>query len=382
MDFALSAAQQSWHDEAVRFALAELGDEAAAERDRTGEFWREGWRRCARFGAQALPIPAEFGGKGQDPIATVAAMEGLGYGCPDNGLLFTLNASLWTVSMPILQFGTDEQKRRWLPGLCDGRLIGANAASEPEAGSDIFRMQTRAAKRKDRWVLDGRKIWITGGPIADVLIVFATTAPERGVLGVTAFIVPGDAPGFRVEREIPKLGMRTGPMGELVFEDCELPADALLGREGRGSRIFNAALEWERGAILSPNLGVMRRQIERCIDFARKREQFGRPIGKFQSVSNRIVDMQVRLETSRMLVYKYAWKKTLGQEAAFEASMAKLHVSESFLANSLDAIRVFGAKGYADEGGLERDLRDAVGGPIFSGTNDIQRTILAQQVRL
>lgn len=382
MDFALNEAQRSWQEAAVRFAKEHLNDGGAIERDHDGSFWREGWNRCASFGAQALPIPEAYGGKGLDPLTTVAAMEGLGYGCPDNGLLFTLNASLWTVSMPILEFGTEEQKRRWLPALCDGRLVGANAASEPESGSDIFSMQTRAVKKGDGWVLNGRKIWITGGPVADLLIVFATTDPTKGVLGITGFIVPAGTKGFRIERDIAKLGMRTAPMGELVFENCELPAEALLGREGRGSRIFNAALEWERGAILSPSLGAMKRQVEDCIQFARKREQFGKPIGKFQAVSNRIVDMTMRLETSRFLVYKYAWKKALGQEAATEASMAKLHVSESFLANSLDAVRIFGAKGYMVETGLERDLRDAVGGPIFSGTNDIQRNLLAQQMRL
>lgn len=382
MDFALTATQLSWHEEAVKFAREHLVDPEIREHDREGTFWREGWNRCARFGAQGLPIPETYGGKGLDPLTTVMAMEGLGYGCPDNGLLFALNASLWTVTMPILEFGTEEQKQRWLPPLCDGRLVGANAASEPEAGSDIFSMTTRAERKGDGWVLNGRKIWITGGPVADLLIVFATTAPDRGVLGITGFIVPAKTPGFRVDRDIDKMGMRTAPMGELVFENCELPAEALLGREGRGSKIFNAALEWERGAILSPSLGAMKRQVEQCIAYARKREQFGKPISKFQSVSNRIVDMMVRLETSRMLIYKYAGKKCQGKDASFEASMAKLHVTESFLANSLDAVRIFGAQGYTVEAGLERDLRDAVGGPIFSGTNDIQRNILAQQLRL
>jgi alkylation response protein AidB-like acyl-CoA dehydrogenase len=382
MDFAFDAVQQGWHDRAVAFAREQLADAGVVERDRRGEFWRDGWERCARFGAQGLPIPRELGGQGENALTTVAAMEGLGYASNDNGLLFTLNASLWTVSMPILEFGTADQKRRWLPPLCDGTLVGANAASEPEAGSDIFHMQTRAEKRGDRWVLNGRKVWITGGPVADLLIVFATTDPSRGVLGVTAFIVPKGVAGFRVERDIDKLGMRTAPMGELVFENCELPAESLLGREGRGSRIFNAALEWERGAILSPVLGAMKRQLEQCVAYARKREQFGKPIGKFQSVSNRIVEMALRLETSRLLLYRFAWKKAQGQEAAAEASMTKLHVTESFLANSLDAVRVFGATGYAGEGGLERDLRDAVGGPIFSGTNDIQRNLIAQSLRL
>ncbi len=242
-------------------------------------------------------------------------MEGLGYGCPDTGLIFAINAALWTVTMPILSFGTEAQKRRYLPGLCDGRLLGSNAASEPEAGSDIFAMQTRAERHGDGWILNGRKTWITAGPIADVYHCFAATDPSKGVLGITAFLIEKGTPGFRVVREIPKMGMRTAPMGELVFEDCVLPAESVLGRVGRGATIFNAALDWERGAILSSVLGTMRRQLDRCIEQARTRKQFGQPIGKFQSVSNRIVDMALRLETSRFMVYRYAWAKSRGQDA-------------------------------------------------------------------
>jgi alkylation response protein AidB-like acyl-CoA dehydrogenase len=382
MDFAFTPDQQAWHDRAVEFARTELQDDLPA-RDAREEFWREGYRRCAHLGIPGLPVPAEYGGQGQDILTTIAAMEGLGYGCPDTGLSFAMGASLWTITMPILTFGTAEQKRRWLPGLCDGSLFGANAATEPEAGSDIFSMQTTATRKGDGWVLNGRKIWITGGGIADLILAFATTDPTKGVLGISTFLIPRTTKGFRVEREvIPKLGLRTAPLGELVFENCELPAEALLGREGRGSRIFNAALEWERGAILSPMLGTMRRQLELCIEYARKRKQFGQSIGKFQAVSRRIVEMKLRLETSRMMIYRFGWLKSQGKEAVAEASMAKLHVTESFAANSLDAVRTFGALGYSNETELERDLRDSVGGLIYSGSNDIQHNIIAQSLRI
>ena len=243
-------------------------------------------------------------------------------------------------------------------------------------------MRTRAERRGDGWVLNGRKTWITAGPIADLFLCFATTDPSRGILGISTFLVERDAPGFRVVREIPKMGMKTVPMGELAFEDCRLPSGALLGREGRGASIFNAGMELERGAILASALGTMRRQLDRCIEHARTRKQFGQPIGKFQSVSNRIVDMSLRLETSRLLVYRFADLHAKGENAAVAASMAKLQVSESFVQNSLDAVRLFGAAGYAEETGLERELRDSVGGVIFSGTNDIQRNIIAQHLRL
>jgi alkylation response protein AidB-like acyl-CoA dehydrogenase len=381
MDFAFSAEQKHWHDEAARIGREELAEDVAG-RDERREFWREGYLRCGKAGLLALPVPTDFGGRGQAPDTTIAAMEGLGHGCPDNGLIFGVNASLWTITLPILEFGTEAQKRRYLPGLCDGTLFGANAASEPASGSDIFSMTTRADRKGDGWVINGRKIWITGAPVADVFVIFATTDPGRGVMGISCFVLPRDTPGLHVVREIPKMGMRTAPMGEVVFENCELPADALLGREGRGSQIFQFALEWERGGILASTLGTMRRQLEKAVEHARRRKQFGQPIGKFQSVSNRIVDMKMRLETSRFLVHRFAWLKAQGKPATAEASMAKLHVSEAFVQNSLDAVRIFGATGYMVETGLERDLRDSVGGVLFSGTNDIQRNIIASSLKL
>lgn len=382
MGYQFSEGQQRWFDATVEFATKELAEDLAA-RDARAEFWREGYQRCGRFGLLGLPVPTEFGGQGQDLPTTVAAMEGLGYACPDAGLAFALSASLWTVTMPILVFGTEEQRRRWLPGLCDGSLFGANAASEPDAGSDIFSMRTRAERRGDGWVLNGRKVWITGGTVADLYLVFASTEPGKGALGITGFLIPKDTPGFRVVSDIPKLGLKTAPMGELAFDDCVLPADALLGRQGRGARIFNSALEYERGAILAPALGTMRRQLERCIEQARRRKQFGQAIGKFQAVSHRIADMKLRLETCRYMTHGFAAKKATGTtDAALEASMAKLHVSECYVQNSIDAIRTFGASGYINEEGLERHLRDSVGSLLFSGTNDIQRNIIAQHLRI
>ncbi len=381
MDFGLSESQRRWHDGAIAFARAQLQDDLLG-RDERREFWREGWDRCARFGIQGLPVPVENGGQGEGLPETIAAMEGLGYGCPDNGLIFAINACLWTVTLPLVAFGTEEQKRAYLPHLCDGRLVGANAASEVEAGSDIFAMQTRAQRVEGGWVLDGRKTWITSGPIADVFVAYATTDPSLGVMGISAFLVPRDAPGLRLVRAIPKLGVRTAPMGEIAFERCRLPGDALLGREGRGGQVFNASMEWERGAILASALGAMRRQLERCVDHARTRHQFGQPIGKFQGVSHRIAEMAVRLETCRPLVYKIGWLKAQGKDATAEVAMAKLHVSRCFVENSLDAVQIFGASGYVAETGIERELRDSVGSLIYSGTNDIQKNLIAKALGL
>ncbi len=381
MDFGLTATQRDWHDRAIAFAQAELQDDLL-DRDERREFWREGWTKCARFGIQGLPVAREFGGQGQGLPETIAAMEGLGYGCPDNGLIFAINACLWTSIMPVATFGTSAQKQQLLPQFCDGSLIGANGASEENAGSDIFSMQTLACRTEGGWLLNGRKTWITAGPVADIFVCYATTAPERGIMGITAFIVPVDTPGFRVVRAINKMGVRTVPMGEIAFEDCLVPADAMLGREGRGAEIFNASMEWERGAILASTLGAMKRQLERCIAHAQSRVQFGQAIGKFQAVSHRIAEMALRLETCRPLVYKIGWLKSQGLDATTAAAMAKLHVSRCFVENSLDAVQIFGAAGYVAEFGIERDLRDSVGSLIYSGTNDIQKNLIARGLGL
>lgn len=381
MSIGRTTEQTRWHDEAVAFARRELNDDILT-RDQERTFWREGWTRCARFGIPGLPVPAEFGGKGLGLGETIAAMEGLGYGCPDNGLIIALNACLWTVTLPIVKFGSPEQKERWLPGLCDGTVVGANGASEPDAGSDIFSLKTSAKKRGDRWVLKGRKIWITAAPVADVFTVYATVDPARGLLGISVFLVPRDTPGFQVVRTIPKMGLHTVPMGELALENCELPPEALLGREGRGAEIFHSSMKWERGAILAATLGTMRRQLERCVAYARERIQFGQPISRFQAVSHRIAEMALRLETCRHLVYEIGRVEASGGDATLPAAMAKLHVSECSVANSLDAVRTFGAAGYVAETGIEKDLRDSVGSLIFSGTNDIQREIIARHLGL
>ncbi len=381
MNFDLSDKQRDWRDRAVQFARERLIDDIIA-RDERREFWREGWTRCAGFGIQGLPIPVEYGGRGEDLAVTIAAMEGLGYGCPDGGLVFSINASMWTNSIPILLHGSENQKRKYLPGLCDGSIIGANGASEPEAGSDIFSMKASAVRSGDHYILNGRKTWVTSGPVADLFVCYAVTDASKGVLGISAFIIPRDTPGFRVVREIPKLGVRTVPMGELAFEDCRVPAENLLGREGRGADVFNCSMEWERGSILASALGTMRRQLERCVEHARTREQFGSPIGKFQAVSHKIVDMKVRLEACRPLVYKIGALKAAGLDATIDSAIAKLFVSESFVANSLAAIQIFGAAGFVTETGIERDLRDSVASTIYSGTNEIQKNIIARSLRL
>ena len=381
MNFELTEEQEQLQQAAIAFARASLGG-SRIDADRHERFDRDAWRACAEFGVFGMAIPQEHGGLGLGLPALLAVMEGLGYATRDQGLLFSINAHLWTNSIPILIYGTDDQRRRYLPGLTDGSLIGANGASEPDAGSDIFAMRTRAEKDGDHYVLNGTKTFVSNAPVAGLVVAYATLDPRLGVTGITAFIVERGTPGMTVSRPLDKMGLRTSPMAELLFENCRIPAVNRLGREGRGAAVFESSMEWERGCILATCLGVMRRQLEACIAHARARKQFGRPIGKFQSVANKIVDMKVRLDTCRPLVYRIGALKEANRQAVQEAAIAKLHVSECFVKSSLDAIQIFGGYGYMTEQEIERDLRDAIGSTIYSGTNEIQRNLVAQSLGL
>ena len=373
----LSQEQRGFQEGAIEFARAELAGNLV-ERDRTSEFSREAWKKCAAFGVLGMPVPSAFGGMGLGITDVIAVMEGLGYGATDQGLLFSLNAHLWTNTVPILLYGTEEQKRRYLPPLSNGDWIGANAASEPDAGSDIFAMRTRAIRKGDVYVLNGTKTFVTNAQVADLIVAYATLDPALGPMGITAFLVERDTPGVSVSRKLEKMGLRTSPMGEVIFENCEIPVSNRLGREGRGVTIFESSMEWERGCILANYLGLMRRQLERSIAHARSRKQFGKPIGKFQSVANLIVNMKLRLDTSRPLVYRIGWLKEHALPAEMEAAVAKLYVSEALVANSQDAMQIFGGYGYMVDQEIERELRDAVGSTLYSGTSEIQRNLIAR----
>lgn len=381
MDFSWTDEQLAYKDAVIKFAQNELNDDLI-ERDRRGELSLENWRKCANFGILGLAIPEEYGGSGADILTTMLVMEGLGYGCHDNGLIFAMNAQMWSVQHPILAFGNEEQKKKYLPAMCQGELVAAHGMSEPDSGSDAFSLRTRADRADGGYVLNGAKMFVTNAPVADLALVFATVDPSKGRWGVTAFLVENGAPGFSVSRELDKMGLRTAPMGELILEDCLLPVGNRLGKEGAGGSIFNSSMEWERSCILASQVGAMERQLETCVQYARVRRQFDQPIGKFQSVANRIADMKVRLETARLLLYKVAWLKQAGKSATMEAAMAKLYLGESFVQSSLDAIKTLGGYGYMTEFEVERDLRDAVGGTIYSGTSDIQRTIIARLLGL
>jgi hypothetical protein len=376
MDFSWSAEQTELREQILDFARKELTNDVVAL-DRDEAFDRDSWNKCGDFGIPGLPVPEADGGLGKDALTTAYALETLGYACRDNGLLFSLNAHMWTCVMPLVAFGTPEQKRRYLPGLCSGALIGGNAMSEPEAGSDAYKLRTVARRNGDGYTINGSKIWTTNGTVADVIVVFANVSADRNPRGISAFLVETDTPGFTVTRKVEKMGLRTSPMAELHFDECTVPVESRLGKEGAGSALFTHSMTWERGLILATAVGAMQRQLEECIRYAHERKQFGEPIVKFQLVGQRLVQMKLRLESARAALYKVAWLRSSGKSAIMEAAMAKLCISESWIQSCQDAIQIHGANGYTPEYGFERELRDAIGSRIFSGTSEIQQVIIS-----
>jgi alkylation response protein AidB-like acyl-CoA dehydrogenase len=381
MDFSFTEDQIRLKESAIKFAKGEL-NEGVLEREQIGEFYTEGWKKCAEFGIFGLPLPKKYNGLEEDILTCLLVMQALGYGCQDSGLLFAINSHIWTSEIPLLNFGTDSQKEKYLPDMCRGVIIGGHAMTEPDSGSDAFSIRTKAVKNGDKYILNGTKMFISNAPIADILLVFAVTDASKKFGGISAFIVEKNFPGFSVGKPLDKMGLRTSPTAEVILVDCEVPIENRLGQEGAGVAIFNSEMEWERCCLFACNLGTMERQLEMCIKYARERRQFGKPIGKFQSISNKIADMMVRIELSRLILYKVAWMKVQGKKAPVESAVAKLYLSEAAVESGLDAIQLHGGYGYMKEFGIEKDLRDAIAARIYSGTSEIQRNIIASWLGL
>ena len=381
LDFSFTPDQLEWKSRVISVAQSSLGQNLR-DRDRQELFDTQGWEVLAQLGLPGLLIPAQYGGKEGDPLTALLALEGLGYGCCDYGLIFSLNAHLWGCSIPIACFGNEQQKTSFLPKLSAGKAIGALAASERESGSDVFSLQTHACRQGNSYLLNGRKMFITNAPIADFFLVMTTLDASKGPLALTAFLVEKETPGLTVGNNIEKMGLRTTPMGELILEDCVVPAANRLGAEGNGLAIFNYAMHWERCFILSHAIGAMQRILEQCVVYAQNRCQFGKSISKYQAISHKIVEMRQRLEIARLLLYKVGWLKQRGESAVQESAMTKLYISDAWVQNCQDALHIHGGYGYLTETGLERELRDAIGSQIYSGTAEIQREIIARFMNL
>lgn len=378
MDFDLSDDQLRLRDDAAAFGKEKLDSVSDAESDA----FRSAWIACARFGIQGLPIPGMYGGGDADPVTIAAIFEGLGYGSRKSGLLFSLGAQMWSCEMPVLRFGSDAQKDIYLAALSDGSTIGGQGMTEPMAGSDASSLRTTAVKDGSAFVLNGSKTFVTNAPIADLLIVFASTDPDQGFAGISAFIVDTALGGVKVIPTPEKMGLQGSPMGDVFLDDCRVPQDNLLGPLGAGMAIFNFAMEWERGMILASSLGTMQRQLEECVSYAQARTQFKKPIADFQAVSHKIAEIRVRIEAGRLLLYRFASLKAAGRSASVESSITKLFLSEALLQSSLDALQIHGGAGYMSELGFERDVRDAVGSRIYSGTSEMQRNLIARNLGL
>ena len=378
MDFSYSEEQTALRDSIVRFARAELNS-GVVERDRAGTFSLELWRKCGQMNLLGLPAPESFGGAAADPLTCAIALEALGYACHDGGLVFSICAHMLACVVPVWKHGSEAQKQRWLTGLCDGTLVGAHAITEPDSGSDTFAMRLRAERDGLGWRLNGSKTFISNGPVADVVVVFAITdAEKRFHGGVTAFLVDHSTPGFAAGQRFAKMGLRTSPVGELTFDSAWLPDDAVLGTIGGGTAVFGTAMEWERALLVAAHVGTIERLLETSVKYARTRNQFGQAIGKFQAVAHKVADMKVQLEAARLLVYRTASRLTSSRSISLDASITKLFVSETLVKTALDAVQLHGGYGYMEEYEVERALRDAIGSTLYSGTSEMQRNIIGR----
>jgi clorobiocin biosynthesis protein CloN3 len=345
-------------------------------------FSRAEWRTAAELGLTGLCLPAENGGEGLGALDTALCLQAFGRACTDTGLVFGVAAHLLACAVPVREFASAPLRGPLLAGMACGDLIAANAVTEDNAGSDVGRLAVTAERDGDHYVLAGEKSFASNGPVADLFVIYASTDPAAGFLGNTAFVVPRDLPGITVGPPLEKMGLHGCPAGRVGFSHCRVPASHRLGAEGQGAAVFQQSMGWERACLFSLYLGLMERQLEQCAGHARTRRQFGRKIGDFQAISHRIAVMAQRLEGARWLLYRACWLMDHGHEHGTAVSMSKVAVSEAAVANSTDAIQIFGGSGYLSPTGIEQQLRDCVPSTIFSGTTEIHREIIARGLGL
>ena len=377
MDFELTEEQEMIRRMVRDFAEKEIAP-VAGEMDEKGEFPWEIIRKMAPLGFLGLPIPEEYGGAGVDNVSFAIAMEEIARA--SGSIAITLDAHVSLACEAILQFGSEEQKRKYLAPLARGEKLGAFALTEPEAGSDAAAIKTRAVLSGDEWVLNGQKVFITNGSIADVVVVAAVTDPTKGHRGISNFIVEKGTPGFRPGRDEEKMGLKGSVTSQLFFEDCRVPKENLLGKEREGFKQFLIVLDAGRIAIGAMAVGLAQAALDASIAYAKERVQFGQPIAKFQAIQWMIADMATQLDAARLLVYRAAWLKDRGMRFTREAAMAKLFASEIAERACHAAIQIHGGYGYTKDYPLERFYRDVRLCEIGEGTSEIQRLVIARQV--
>ncbi|HEX8439142.1 acyl-CoA dehydrogenase family protein [Archangium sp.] len=377
MDFSWKQEEEELYQRALAFA----GKQPASSRPEQ-PFPLERWRSWGEFGFLGLSIPEAYGGMGLGALMTARLAEAFGRGCEDTGLVFSAMAHLLACVMPIVEHGSEAQKQRLLPKLASGEMIGANAITEADSGSDVYALKSRAVRDGDFYVLNGVKSYVTNAPVADLFLVYAQTNPSDGYLGLSAFLVEKGTPGVTVGQPFDTLGLKTSPIASVYFDDCRVPLSARLGVEGQGAPIFNGSMQWERSCLFAAYVGLSERLLERSVQFARQRRQFNKPIGKNQAVSHRVADMKLRLESARLLVYRACWRLERGEDASVEIALAKLAASEGAVQSGLDAIQIHGGMGIIQETGIEAALRDSIPSTLFSGTSEMQRELIARKLGL
>lgn len=380
MDFSIPQEYLDFKEAVYRFSKERLAPRAE-ELDARGEFSWENWREVAGMGLLGLPFPEKYGGSEASPLATCIAMEAMGAAGVDAGTTLAWGAHTILCGLPIWLLGTEEQKRKYLPKLCSGEWIGAFGLTEPGSGSDAAALKTTAERRGDQWILNGSKMFITNAPIANLFIVFASTAKGAGNRGISTFIVERDFPGFSSGKDLVKMGNRTSVTSEIAFDNCEVPAENLLGPADLGFiAVGKETLEWERSCMIAPIIGGMEFMLETSTKYAKERLQFGRPIAEFQAIQRKLVEMKIAVEAARLLVYRVAWLKQQGRSAMMEAAIAKLWATEAAIRVSYEAVQVFGGYGYIHEYPVERFYRDARLGTIGAGTSEVQKMVIANEL--
>ena len=383
MEFKLSKEQKRLKKDIVCFAKEQLKDDTLAAREGNHEFSRDLWSRCGEQHIQGLHIPEAYGGMGYDAMQLALAMEALGNGCDDAGLLVSLSTQMLSCQVPLLQFGSEAQKQKYLPGLAEGSLIATSAIQEAKAGTDYDNMATTASSTDDGFVINGEKTLAVNAPLADVALVYALTDASAGFEGgVTCFLVDTNATGVSKSEEGKSAGYRTSSLGRLSFENVEVSQDAVLGNVNQGAAVFNAGLTWERSLLSAMHIGRMDYLMEKAIMHARTVKSQGQPIGKNQSVSHRITNMKMRLEVGRLLAYKAAWSLDNNPKDVMAASISKLFSSESMVQSAIDAGQIFGSAGFMESEQTGRSLHDAFGSTLYAGTAAMQRNAIAKSMGL
>ncbi|QPC41433.1 isovaleryl-CoA dehydrogenase [Kaustia mangrovi] len=350
----------------------------ADEIDRSNDFPRELWPKLGALGLLGITVEEEYGGSGMGYIEHCVAMEEVSRGSAAVGLSYGAHSNLCVNQ--IRRNGTEEQKRRYLPGLVSGEHLGALAMSEPGAGSDVVSMRLRAERKGDRYVLNGTKFWITNGPGGDVVVVYAKTDPDAGARGITAFIVEKGFKGFSVAQKLDKLGMRGSDTGELVFEDCEVPEENVLGVPGKGVNVLMSGLDYERVVLAAGPLGIMQACMDVVVPYVHEREQFGQPIGTFQLMQGKLADMYTRMNAAKAYIYAVARACDRGETTRKDAAGAILYAAETATWMALEAIQILGGNGYINDYPTGRLLRDAKLYEIGAGTSEIRRMLIGREL--